>query len=205
MAGGEQVPETQYAAVGDDRIAYQVFGEGDMDLLWVPASADCIDLRWDWPPYERFLRWLGARARVISFDRRGTGASDRPSGDNLPLWERWADDARAVLDTVGSERAVICGVADSGAAAILFVASDPSRCGGLILVNSQAFGNTGPDDEESRIGMDDPLFAQVLRDARERQTCPDSFGQILSSGIQSFVTGGREIPGCTCLQAKLPR
>jgi hypothetical protein len=59
---------------GDDRIAYQVFGDGDVDLLWVPASGDCIDLRWDWPGYADFLRWLGDIARVISFDRRGTGA-----------------------------------------------------------------------------------------------------------------------------------
>jgi pimeloyl-ACP methyl ester carboxylesterase len=85
------VPETRYANLGEDLIAYQVFGEGDVDLLWVPASGDCIELRWDWAPYARFLRWLGERARVISFDRRGTGASDTPSGDNLPTWERWAD------------------------------------------------------------------------------------------------------------------
>jgi len=132
------IPETQYAALGEDRIAYQVFGHGELDLLWVPGSADCIELRWDWPPYAQFLDWLGARARVIAFDRRGTGASDAPSGDNIPLWEQWADDARAVLDAVGSERAVICGVADSGPAAILFAGSHPSRTRGLILINSHA-------------------------------------------------------------------
>jgi len=131
-------PETRYATLGRDSIAYQVFGQGDIDLLWVPASADCIELRWEWPPYARFLSWLGARARVIAFDRRGTGASDVPSGDLLPLWEQWAEDARAVLDAVGSERVVICGVADSGPAAILFAVGHPSRTAGLILVNSQA-------------------------------------------------------------------
>jgi class 3 adenylate cyclase/pimeloyl-ACP methyl ester carboxylesterase len=132
------VPDTHYAVVGEDRVAFQVFGDGDLDLLWVPASADCIELRWDWPPYAQFLEWLGARARVIAFDRRGTGASDAPSGDPLPLWEQWADDAQAVLDAVGSERAVITGVADAGPTAVLFAGSQPSRTRGLILINSHA-------------------------------------------------------------------
>jgi pimeloyl-ACP methyl ester carboxylesterase len=127
MGVGEPVPKTQFASLGDDRIAYQVFGQGPADVLWVPASGDCIDLRWDYPPYAEFLRWLGNRARVISFDRRGTGASDTPSDEALPLFEQWADDARAVLDAVGSDHAVICGGGDSGPTAILFAASHPSR------------------------------------------------------------------------------
>ena len=133
-----KVPDTQYAALGDDVIAYQVFGKGDVDLLYVPATGDCIDLRWDWEPYADFLSWLGDRARVISFDRRGSGASDTPSGETLPTWEQWADDARAVLDAAGSERAVICGSADSGPTAVLFAASHPGRTRGLILVNTTA-------------------------------------------------------------------
>jgi pimeloyl-ACP methyl ester carboxylesterase len=140
-----RVPETRYATSGQDRIAYQVFGEGEDDLLWVPPSGDCIDLRWVWPAYADFLRWLGARRRVISFDRRGTGASDAPSGEALPSWERWADDARAVLDAVGSERAVICGAADSGPTAILFAASHLSRTRGLILINTTARFAAAPD------------------------------------------------------------
>jgi pimeloyl-ACP methyl ester carboxylesterase len=75
---------------------------------------------------------------VISFDRRGTGASDAASGEVLPLWEQWVDDARAVLDAVGSERAVISGVADSGPTAVLFASSQPLRTRGLILINSSA-------------------------------------------------------------------
>ena len=159
------VPETQYAKIDGDRIAYQVFGEGDIDLLWVPASADCIDLRWDWPPYEQFLDWLGTRARVIGFDRRGTGASDPPSGASLPLWEQWADDVRAVLDAVGSGRAVVGGVTDSGPAAILFAASHPSRCQGLILVNTQACAEAGPDYPAGRSAEETALMEQFLGDA----------------------------------------
>jgi class 3 adenylate cyclase/pimeloyl-ACP methyl ester carboxylesterase len=138
MGEGERVPKTQFATLGDDRIAYQVFGQGPADVLWVPASGDCIDLRWDYPPYTEFLRWLGNRARVISFDRRGTGASDTPSDEALPLFERWADDARAVLDAAGSDHAVICGGGDSGPTAILFAASHPSRTQALILMNTAA-------------------------------------------------------------------
>jgi class 3 adenylate cyclase len=140
-----EIPETQYATLGDDRIAYQVFGDGDVDFLWVPPSGDCIDLRWDWPPYADFLRWLGTQTRVISFDRRGSGASDAPSGEPLPNWEGWANDARAVLDAVGSERTVIAGGADAGSTAILFAASHPARTQGLILINTAARWVNAPD------------------------------------------------------------
>jgi class 3 adenylate cyclase/alpha-beta hydrolase superfamily lysophospholipase len=138
VAERESIPKTQYATLGDDRIAYQVFGQGPADLLWVPASGDCIDLRWEYEPYGEFLRWLGKRTRVISFDRRGTGASDAPSDETLPLFEQWADDARAVLDAVGSDHAVICGGGDSGPTAMLFAASHPSRTRALILMNTAA-------------------------------------------------------------------
>ena len=116
---GDEGPETRFAWLGEDRVAYQVFGEGDVDLLVASAAGDTMDLRWYWPPYAEFLRWLGSYARVIMFDRRGMGASDRPSGDPLPGWELWADDARAVLDAVESERAVVYGLGDGGPIAML--------------------------------------------------------------------------------------
>lgn len=134
----DEVPETQFALLGEDRIAYQVFGEGDIDLLYAGATGDPIDLRWDWPPYAEFLRRLATRARVIMFDRRGSGSSDDVSGEALPGWERWADEARAVLDAVSSERAVLFGVADGGPVAVLFTASHPARSHGLILASTSA-------------------------------------------------------------------
>src|SRR2546425_1013579 len=134
----DEVPETRFASLGDDQIAYQVFGAGDIDVLLVSQTGDPIDLRWEWPPYATFLRRLGARARIIMFDQRGCGASDMPSGDPLPSWERWADDARAVLDAVGSERAAILGHADGGPTAILFAATQPGRARGLILSTTSA-------------------------------------------------------------------
>jgi pimeloyl-ACP methyl ester carboxylesterase len=138
MVSEGTIPETRFVSVGDDRIAYQVFGEGDVDLICVAAIGECLDLNWDWPVYAAFLHRLAARARVIIFDVRGSGSSDSPSGDALPSWERWADEAKAVLDAVKSERAVVLGTADGGPTAILFAATHPARARGLILVNSSA-------------------------------------------------------------------
>ena len=107
---GDEVPETQYAWVGEDRVAYQVFGRGEIDVLFTATSGDAMDMRWYWPPYADYLRRLGTHARVIMFDRRGSGSSDRATGEPLPGWEQWADDARAVLDAVESERAVLFGM-----------------------------------------------------------------------------------------------
>ena len=138
MTAQAGIPETRFATLGDDRIAFQVFGDGDVDLIAVCASGDCLDLIWECPAYARFLRRLAKRARVIIFDVRGSGSSDSPSGVLLPTWERWADEARAVLDAVGSETAVVCGTADGAATAVLFAASHPARTRGLVLCNASA-------------------------------------------------------------------
>jgi class 3 adenylate cyclase len=140
-----QIPKTQYATLGEDRIAYQAFGEGDVDLVYAPTVGETIEVRWEWPSYATFLRRMASHARVIMFDRRGVGASDAPSGDILPSRERWADEARVVLDTVGSERAVILGLTDSGPNAILFAATHPARTKALILANTTARFAAAPD------------------------------------------------------------
>ena len=134
----EDAPDTQYTSLSGDRIAYQVLGEGDLDLVYLPPTGDSIEPRWEWPPYANYLRRLATFARLIMFDRRGSGISDSPSDESLPPWERWADDAQAVLDEVGSESAVIFGTADSGPTAILFAVAHPSRTRGLILGNTSA-------------------------------------------------------------------
>jgi class 3 adenylate cyclase/alpha-beta hydrolase superfamily lysophospholipase len=133
---GDGWPETQFAWVGEDRVAYQVFGEGDVDVLYMSSLGDALDMRWEWPPYADFLRRLGAQARVVMFDRRGSGSSDRPSGEPMPIWEQWAEDACAVLDATDSKRAVLLGVADGGMVAILFAASHPDRTRALMLAHS---------------------------------------------------------------------
>jgi class 3 adenylate cyclase len=146
VLAGDEVPETRFASLGGDRIAYQVLGDGPVDLVLCPSSGECIDLAWDWPPYAESLRRLASISRLVMLDRRGRGASDPVSGERLPGWELWAEDVRAVLDTVGSERAVVLGFADSGATAILFAAIHPDRTQGLILANTAARGLRVDDD-----------------------------------------------------------
>ena len=89
-------PDTHYAKSGDVRIAYQVFGQGAFDLIYVPGFVSNIDLYWDYPAMARFLTHLGSFCRVIVFDKRGTGLSDR--GVSVPTLEERMDDVRAVMD-----------------------------------------------------------------------------------------------------------
>jgi class 3 adenylate cyclase len=124
--------------LGDDRIAYQVLGDGPIDLLYAPARGDSVDLRFDWPPLADFLGRLASFSRLIMFDRRGTGASDSVSYEGFSLWEHWADDARAVLDAVGSERAAVLGAGDVGPTAVLFAATEPERTSALVLFTTSA-------------------------------------------------------------------
>ena len=95
-------PATRYARSGGVSIAYQVVGEGPLDLVWIPSMAHHVELNWENPMVARFLHRLGSIARVLVFDKRGTGMSDRLAGSET-LEERM-DDIRAVMDAVGSER-----------------------------------------------------------------------------------------------------
>jgi pimeloyl-ACP methyl ester carboxylesterase len=131
-------PPVRYANLGRDRIAYQVVGDGPVDLVWVPQIGDAIDARWEYPPLVRFLRRLASFTRLIIFDRRGIGASDPLRLEALPRWEEWTDDARAVMDAVGSERAALLGCGESGQAAVLFAATNPQRVQFLVLFRSYA-------------------------------------------------------------------
>jgi class 3 adenylate cyclase len=130
-------PETQYARIGDDHIAYQVVGDGPRDLVYLAGLSSQIDLRWDFPPMARFLERLASFARLIVFDRRGFGASD-PVPSGILTWEEWADDLRAVMDTVGSERAAIFGENDASPTALLFSATFPDRVSSLVMASGAA-------------------------------------------------------------------
>ena len=107
-------PETRYARSGDVNIAFQVFGEGPVDLVYVPGWVSNVELIWDDPYLSRFFRRLSSFARVITFDKRGTGLSDPVSVDNLPDLETRMDDVRAVMDEVGSDKATIFGHSEGG-------------------------------------------------------------------------------------------
>jgi len=105
-------PRTQYAKSGDVHVAYQVFGEGDIDLVFVPGFVSHIENYWDEPSFARWLRRLGDFSRVIMFDKRGTGLSDQVS--ELLGMDQRMDDVSAVMDAVGIERAVIFGISEGG-------------------------------------------------------------------------------------------
>jgi class 3 adenylate cyclase len=162
VVAGDEVPETRFASLGEDRIAYQVVGDGPVDLVVCPSSGQCIDLAWDWPPCSEFLRRLASVSRLIMFDRRGRGASDPVSGETLPSWELWAEEVRAVLDTVGSERAVVVGFADSGPTAILFAAIHPDRTQGLILANTAARGFSVDDSSPGQYPAEVAATAEIF-------------------------------------------
>src|SRR5947209_8822596 len=104
----------------------------------MPGSGQVIDTLWEFPPSAAFLRRLASFSRLISFDRRGTGASDAAPVEGLASWEMWAEDAQAVLDAVGSERAALLAQADGGPIAMLFAAAHPERTQALILFNTTA-------------------------------------------------------------------
>jgi class 3 adenylate cyclase len=124
-------PRTQYAKSGDVHIAYQVFGEGAVDLVFVPGFVSHIENYWDEPNFARWLRRLGSFSRVIMFDKRGTGLSDQVS--ELPGMDQRLDDVRAVMDAVGIERAAIFGISEGGSLAALFAATHPERSQALII------------------------------------------------------------------------
>ena len=131
------IPETRYARINSDHIAYQVVGGGPIDLVFMSAWFSHVDGRWEEPLFARMLRRLAGFSRLMLFDKRGTGASD-PLPANTTTWEDWADDVRAVMDAAGSERAAIVGVGDSGPIAMLFAATYPERVSSLVLINTAA-------------------------------------------------------------------
>ncbi len=126
-------PETRYARSGSIRIAYQVVGNGSVDLVFVPSFISNLDIGWEDPGYSRMMRRLGAFARVILLDKRGTGLSDRVDGQHLPDMETRLDDIRAVMDAAGSGRAVLLGAGEGAAIAIAFAAACPARARSLAL------------------------------------------------------------------------
>jgi len=127
-------PETRYAKTADGvHIGYQVVGEGPVDIVFVMGWTSNIDLMWAEPSLARFLNRLASFSRLILFDKRGMGLSDRVSEDRLPSLEVRMDDARAVMDAVGSERAVVFGVSEGGPMASLFAATYPERTIALVL------------------------------------------------------------------------
>jgi class 3 adenylate cyclase len=132
------VPETRYAKSDDGYIAYQAFGEGPNDLLFIGNWASNVEVMWEHPSMARYLDRLGRFARVICFDKRGAGLSDPVALGALPTLEHWVDDARIVLDAAGSDQVALIGDAEGGPMAMMFAATYPQRTRALVLVNTFA-------------------------------------------------------------------
>ncbi len=132
-------PQTHYARTDDGaHIAYQIVGDGPRDLIFIPWWWNHLEGQWDDPLIAHFLERLAGFSRLILFDMRGVGLSDPASLTEPPTLERWMDDARAVLDDVGTSEAIVLGHGDGGLVAQLLAATHPGRVAGLVLVDSYA-------------------------------------------------------------------
>jgi len=123
----------KYAKSGDVHIAYRIFGDGPFDIVLVPGTLSHVELYWELPANEYLLRRLTSFARVIVFDKRGQGLSDRSA--EMTLEER-VGDVRAVMDAAGSKRAVVYGWSEGGQMCLMFAATYPERTSGLVLYGS---------------------------------------------------------------------
>jgi pimeloyl-ACP methyl ester carboxylesterase len=129
-------PETRYARSGDVNVAYQVVGDGPRDLVVIPGWVSNIELLWEDSRVARFFERLASFSRLVMFDKRGTGLSDRVA--SMPNLETRMDDVRAVLDAIGSVRAALCGYSEGGPMSALFAATYPERTAALIMIGSYA-------------------------------------------------------------------
>ena len=148
-------PETRYARSGDVSIAYQVVGDGPFDVVFVPGFVSHVELVWSLPPFDRILPRFGSFARLILFDKRGTGMSDRVAG--APTLETRMDDVRAVMDAAGSPRAAMFGISEGVPMSLLFAATHPTRTIALALLGVFARWAWAPDypwghtEEQARV------------------------------------------------------
>lgn len=157
-------PETKYAKSGGVNIAYQVVGNGPLDLVYVMGWVSNLDYFWEEPSYERFLNRLASFSRLILFDKRGTGLSDRVPEAELPTLEQRMDDVRAVMDAVGSPRAALMGISEGGPMCALFAATYPERTTALIMVGAYARRLWAPDYTFAPTEEVHEQFMQEIRD-----------------------------------------
>jgi class 3 adenylate cyclase/alpha-beta hydrolase superfamily lysophospholipase len=131
-------PETRYAKSGDIHIAYQVVGEGAIDLVLVQGWISHVEHQWEDPSLARFLERLASFSRLITFDKRGTGLSDRVAESALPTLEQRMDDVRAVMEAAGCSRAALFGISEGGPMSVLFAATYPARTSALVMYGTYA-------------------------------------------------------------------
>jgi pimeloyl-ACP methyl ester carboxylesterase len=158
------VPVTRYARSAGLNIAYQVFGTGPLDLVLVPGFISHVEYAWQEPLLARFLRKLSAFTRVIAFDKRGMGLSDRDPRRETPSLADRADDIGAVLDAARSARAVLLAWSEGGPASLLFASQAPERVAALVLLGTTARFTTGPDFPEGIPRELLELFIDTMRE-----------------------------------------
>jgi class 3 adenylate cyclase/pimeloyl-ACP methyl ester carboxylesterase len=151
-------PETRYAGSDAGYVAYQVFGDGPVAIMFITSWAQNLDVMWDEPALARYLDRLGSFGRTLVFDKRGSGVSDPVPIHALPTVEQWMDDARVALDAAGIERATVIGDTEGGPIASVFAATYPERVSGLILINTFARWRR---DLDYPIGMPDAVVGRL--------------------------------------------
>jgi class 3 adenylate cyclase len=186
-------PTTRYARSGELHIAYQVVGEGPIDLIWVPSWISQVEHYWDEPSVARYFNRIATFSRLIMFDRRGTGLSDPVV--HAPTLEEQMDDIVAVMDAAGSERAAVFALLEGGALACLFAATHPERTGALILFEGQPRMTWAPDY--------DWALRPEEREAYIRDVVSDTWGD--GSRFESLSPSTSENPRLRAWYAKLER
>ena len=175
------VPETRYAKSGDCHIAYQVVGEGSLDVVFIPGFVSHLEHAWDEPRFAHFYRRLASFSRLILFDKRGTGMSDPVPIQQLPTLEQRMDDVRAVMDAAGSQRAALVGVSEGGPLNLLFAATHPDRTAAMVIIGSFARIAWAPD---FAFGTKPDVWRALL----ERMEQGWGQGVLLSAFAQSLST-----------------
>jgi pimeloyl-ACP methyl ester carboxylesterase len=155
--------ETHYAKTGDIHIAYQVVGDGPVDIVFLAEFWHTIEVQWDQPELAAFLERLASFGRLICFDQRGSGLSDPVALGELTSLEPWMDDVHVVMDAVGSQNAVLFGIGGGGTMGMLFAATYPQRASALVLVNSFARLSRAPDYPWGRGPEQEDEVVDVMR------------------------------------------
>jgi class 3 adenylate cyclase len=173
-------PGTRYARSGDVNVAYQVMGEGPVDIVYVDVISH-LELAWESPAHATFLNRLASSRRLIRLDQRGTGMSDRFAG--TPTLETRMDDIRAVMDAAGSERAVVFGLGDAGPLCVLFAATYPARTSGLVLINSSPRSVRSPELPWLQTRAEAELFAEAIEHRRGEAAYDSDFLRRFNPGM----------------------
>jgi class 3 adenylate cyclase/pimeloyl-ACP methyl ester carboxylesterase len=174
------MPETRYARSGDVMIAYQVVGEGPFDVVLTPGTVSHVELYWDIAGMAALLRGLAEHARLIFFDKRGTGLSDRVAG--APTLEERSDDIRAVMDAAGSDRAALFGVSEGVPMSVVFAASHPERVSALVLYGGDCRVLWAPDYP---FGESEREYRKVLEAEFDAFVTPGGLEELARSGFPS--------------------